>query len=163
MSHRVCDAMTQKVVTFTPSMTLTELDRALVENGVSGGPVLDDGTVVGVVSRADVVAKLFEEQVDASRVSAFYTSPFLIPIPALERLAKDTRKIADHMTGATVAEILSPDVRSVEPDDLIQDVAQRMASEGLHRLPVIDEGRLIGIVSSLDLVRMLGRVGLRED
>ena len=163
MSYRVCDAMTQDVVTFDPDMTLTELDRSLTESGVSGGPVVRDGRVVGVVSQADVVRALYREQVEASKVSGFYTSPFPIPIPALERLAQDSRKIADHMTHATVGEIMSPDVRSVAPDDLLEAVARRMAAEGIHRLPVIDDGDLIGIISSLDLVRVLGRVGLAEN
>lgn len=163
MPYRICDAMTQEVFTVDPEMTLTELDRALLAQGVSGAPVLEDGNVVGVVSRTDVVRTLYDEQREAGKVSGFYSSPFPIPISALEHLAKDSRRIADHMTKMKVREIMSTEVKSVEPDDVITGVAQMMASEGYHQLPVIDQGELIGIVSSLDLVRLLGRVGLAEE
>ncbi len=51
MQTQIRDVMTRDVVTLDPNMTLTELDRVLVSRNVSGGPVLEDGAVVGVVSR----------------------------------------------------------------------------------------------------------------
>jgi CBS domain-containing protein len=152
--------MTQEVVTLDPDMTLKEVDRVLLSYGVSGGPVVEDGVLIGLISRTDVIRFLYAEQAEAAKISGYYTSPFPIAIPALERLAQDSRKIADHMTKEKVRNIMSTDVRSVGPNDDVQAVAAKMASEGFHRMPVLDEGALVGIVTSIDLVRLLGQVGL---
>jgi CBS domain-containing protein len=162
MKTRACDIMTQDVVTLDPEMNLTELDRVLLSYGVSGGPVVEDGIVVGVVSRSDVIRALYEEQSEAARVSGFYTSPFPIPIPALERLARDSRRIADRMTKMRVREIMTSDVKSVAPDDPVEVVARMLAAGGYHRVPVLDGGSLVGIVTTLDLVRLLASRGLGE-
>ena len=163
MSKRVCDLMTQEVLVLDPGMTLTELDRALLERGVSGGPVVEDGVVVGVVSRADVVRALYDEQVEAGRVSGFYTSPFPIPIPALEQLANDSRKIADRIAHTRVRQVMTRDVKSIGPNDEIEAAARMMAAEGYHRIPVIADGAVVGILTSLDVVRLVGEVGLAGD
>ncbi len=154
------DVMTHDVLTLDPKMTLTELDRVLLRYGVSGGPVVSDEKVVGVVSRSDVVRTLYGEQVEAEKVSGFYTSPFPIPIPSLEQLAQDSRRIADRMTGLRVEEIMTRDVKSVAPTDPVREAARLMAEEGYHRVPVIDGSAVVGIVTSLDLVRLLASVGL---
>ena len=160
MPTQTRDLMTQEVVALAPDMTLQEVDRILLSYGVGGGPVLEDGVLVGVVSRSDIVRTLYAEQTEASKVSGYYTSPFPIPIPALEHLAQDTRRIADHMTHRKIREIMSTDVRSVAPDDDIRAVAALMSKEGFHRVPVLEAGKLVGIVTSMDLVAKLAEVGL---
>ena len=162
MRTLIRDVMTQDVVTLDPNMTLTELDRVLVAENVSGGPVVEDGVVVGVVSRTDVIRVLYDEQMAAANVSGFYGSPHPIPIPALEHLAQDSRRIADHMTTMQVSEIMSRNVKNVGPNDEVEAVARLMAAAGYHRVPVLDGTKLVGIVTSLDVVRHAGEVGFRE-
>jgi len=160
MPTQVCSVMTQDVIELAPNMSLTELDRLLVAAGVSGGPVVEDGSVVGVVSRTDVIRALYEEQQAAAHVSGFYSSPYPMPIPALEHLAQDTRRIADQMTVIRVDEIMSRDVQSVRPSDDVVAVAKMMAEKGFHRVPVLEGSTLVGIVTTMDLVRVMGKVGL---
>ena len=102
----------------------------------------------------------YNEQMEAAKVSGFYGSPYPIPIPALEHLARDSRRIADHMTTMRVSEIMSRDVKSVGPEDDVEAVARMMAAAGYHRVPVLDGTDLVGIVTSLDIVRLVGEVGL---
>ena len=160
MATPIRDVMTREFEAFDPEMTLTELDLVLVSRAVSGGPVVEEGRLVGVVSRADVIRVLYEQQVEAQRVSSFYSSPFPIAIPDLEHLARDSRKIADRMTKLRVREIMSPDPLVVGPDDDVEFVARLMSERGFHRLLVTEGEDVCGIVSSLDLVRLLGERGL---
>ena len=163
MTLTVRDVMTVNVQTVGPDATLTELDELMTKHKVSGVPVVEDGDrLVGVVSRADVVRVLYAEQKEARRVSAYYSSPFPLSIPDLKVLARDSRKIADHMTELRVKEVMSGDPETVTADKELQDVAGIMSANRYHRLPVVDANRLIGIVSSLDLVRALAEVGLKE-
>ena len=160
MSTTVGDVMARDVVTLSPDMTLSEMDRVLLEQQVSGAPVVEGKRLVGIVSRADVIRVLYEEQREAQRVSDFYTSPFPIPIPALENLARDSRKIADHMIKLRVHEVMTPNPLTVTPGDRVEWVAKMMNAQRIHRLPVTEDDQLVGIITSLDIVRLVAEVGL---
>lgn len=156
---KIADVMTREVLTVHPDMTLTELDEHLVEAQVSGAPVVEDGRVVGIISQTDVIRVLFGEQREAQKVSAFYGSPFPIPIPALEHLAQDTRRIADHMTKLRVRDIASPAPGRVAPDTPVDEVARIMSRDGFHRILVAEGEKIVGIVSAMDIVRFVGERG----
>ena len=160
MSTTARDVMTVDVRTVSPDMTLTELDRVLLAGGIGGAPVVEKDRLVGIVSRADIVNLLYDEQREASRVSDFYSSPFPIPVPALEHLARDSRKIADRMTKLKVREVMSADPVTVGPDEDVREVARLMNREAFHHVPVVEGDRLVGIVSSLDLVALVAEHGL---
>ena len=160
MGRIIADVMTRDVATLSPEMTLKEMDRIFVERQVSGAPVVEGERLVGIVSQADVVRLLYDEQKKAQQVSDFYTSPFPIPISALDQLAKDSRKIADHLTKRTVGEVMIPHPLTVSPSDDVESVARLMIKEKIHRVLVTEEERLVGIVSSLDIVRLVAEVGL---
>jgi CBS domain-containing protein len=160
MSVIVADVMTREVWTLSPEMTLTEMDRLFVERRLSGAPVVEQGRLLGVASRADVIRALLHEQQQAERVSAAYTSPFLLAIPTLERLAKDSRAITERMIKLRVREIMTKDAKTVRPTEDVQRAARLMVAEGFHRLPVVEEGRLVGIITSTDIARLVAERGL---
>jgi CBS domain-containing protein len=157
---KIRDVMTSEVLSVAPDMTLTELDEQLVEARVSGAPVIEGGELVGIVSQSDVIRVLYGEQREAQKVAAFYGSPFPIAIPALEHLARDTRRIADHMTKLLVRDVMTPAPGRVTPDTSVEEAAQLMSREGFHRVPVVEGKRLMGIVTAMDFVRLVGQRGL---
>ncbi|MDH3753194.1 MAG: CBS domain-containing protein [Acidimicrobiia bacterium] len=152
MNGVVVECMTEDVVTATPTMTLKQVDELLVKNGITGLPVVDGEMLVGVISQSDIVRVLLDEQIEAQRVSDIYQSPFPIPIPALEHLALESRKIADHMVNLEVSEVMSPAPVTVSVDESIDAVGRLMIGNRIHRVLVTDRGRLVGIVSALDIV-----------
>jgi CBS domain-containing protein len=154
--------MTRDVVALDPDMTLAEMDEVLLERGVGGAPVVAGDQLLGVVSRADVIRVLYEVQAETQRVSDFYTSPFPLSIRSLGDLASDSRKIAESMVKRRVRELIRRHPISVRPSDDVRAVARLMASERIHRVPVVLEGRLVGIVSALDLVRLMAETGLAD-
>jgi CBS domain-containing protein len=160
MGIPVEQVMTRDVLSVQPDMTVKQMDRALLDRNVSGAPVLDGQRLVGVVSRADAVRALYDDQSQATRISDFYTSPFPIPLPALDQLEKDSRKITRHLATLRVREIMTTDPLTVAPSDDVEEVAHLMASERVHRVPVVQDGELVGIVSSLDIVACVARLGL---
>ncbi len=160
MGVTVGEVMTRDVATVSPGMTLKDVDRFLLEREVSGAPVVDGDRLLGIVSRTDVIRVLYDEQREAQRVSDFYTSPFPIPISALQHLAKDSRQIAEHLIKRKVSEVMTPDPLTVSPSDDIQWVARLMDSQRIHRVLVTEDERLVGILSSLDIVRLVSEVGV---
>ena len=105
MGLTIGDVMTRDVQTLDPEMTLTEMDRVLVSRQLSGAPVVEDGCLVGIVSRADVIRILYDEQVRAQQVSDFYKSPFPIPMATTRSPVMAT---SARTRGAPVPSITSP-------------------------------------------------------
>lgn len=152
MQGTVTEYMTADVITATPSMTLKQVDQTLLKNGITGMPVVDGGNLVGVVSQSDIVRAIYDEQRQAQRIHDIYQSPYPIPISAIEKMSGDTRRISEHIVTTTVKEVMSPVPVSVEVDTPVDVVARLMVTERIHRVLVTDRERLVGIVSSLDLV-----------
>jgi len=162
MAVTAADLMTRQLVTLTPDMTLGEMDTVLMKRGVSGAPVVERGRLVGVASQADIVRSLWEGQHEASRQAPYYSSPYPMPISALEYIAKDAGQIGDQLVENRVRDIMTSDPLVAHPEDAIEDIAKRLVDDQIHRLPVTlpGSGELVGIISSLDLVRAITIYGL---
>jgi CBS domain-containing protein len=141
---RVKEVMTRDVVAVTPETSLKDVARKLVELRISGMPVVGaEGSVVGVISEADVIAKERIEYEDGGAIAR------LIHRPDPAQKAKLAARIAgEAMTSPAI---------TVEPYWTIPTVAQMMLDHGVNRLPVVQVGRLVGIVTRADLVRAFAR------
>lgn len=142
---RVEDVMTVDVVTTTRETALKDVARELADRGISGLPVLDDhGRVAGVISEADVLAKEHSER--DQRVGVVRR---LLGHDRREQDAKfNARVVGDAMTSPAI---------TIERHWSIAVAAEQMAEHGVNRLPVIQRGRLVGIVTRADLVRAFAR------
>jgi CBS domain-containing protein len=162
MGITAADLMTTNLITLTPEMTLIEMDTVLVKRGVSGAPVVEFKRLVGVASQADVVRTLWQGQHEASQLAPYYSSPFPVPISALEYIAKDSRRIGDQLVEHHVRDIMTKDPLVAHPEDPIEEIADRMVRDQIHRIPVTEAGSgdLVGIVTTLDLVNAITTYGL---
>jgi CBS domain-containing protein len=151
----VADVMTNEVVTASPTMTIKQVDELFTVHAISGAPVLDDGVLVGVISQSDVIRVLYDEQLAADQVSQYLLSPYPIPLPALTEIARDRSHIVDRMINTTVAEAMTTVPVTVAPSDSVSVVARLMCDERVHRVLVTKNEELVGIVSALDLARLL--------
>ncbi len=146
------DVMTRGVQTASAEWTLDELRTFLVSRSISGAPVCDkSGKLIGVVSSTDLMRTASEESVSSDEDHAFYAH-------GLDRRlsAEDLRGLHIEVTSSTtVREIMTPLVFEVPPDASIHTVADMMARGRIHRVFVSLGGKLLGVVSALDLVRVL--------
>lgn len=139
----VGDAMTASVVTVGPTTPLKEVARVLVDRRISGVPVVDkDGAVLGVVSEADLLVK--ELGPDAIRHR---------PLARLIGESKESRTQLAKRGAVTAAEAMTAPAITITSSRPISEAAAVMTSRRINRLPVVDDGRLVGIVSRADLVR----------
>jgi CBS domain-containing protein len=162
MSVTAADLMTSRLITLTPEMTLAEMDTVLVKRGVSGAPVVESRRLIGVASQADIVRTLWEGQHESLQHAPYYSSPFPVPLSALAYIAKDAGRIGDMMTVQKVGDIMTADPLVAHPEDPIEDIADRMVRDQIHRLPVTESGSgdLVGIITTLDLARAITLYGL---
>jgi CBS domain-containing protein len=151
----VADVMTDEVVSASPTMTIKEVDELFTVHAISGAPVLDDGVLVGVISQSDVIRVLYDEQIAAGDISQYLLSPYPIPLPALTEIARDRAHIVDRMINTKVSDVMTRVPVTVAPDDSVAVVARLMCDESVHRVLVTENEGLVGIVSALDLARLL--------
>lgn len=147
------DIMKADVVTIGPTATVRELAELLSTHEISGVPVVDEsGDLVGVVTEGDVILQ------DADLHFPHYLQ-FLDSIIYLESVRKFEERFRKTF-GNRVADVMSTEVVTVSPDASIHEVTTLMADNGVNRLPVLEEGRLVGIITRGDVVRAIaGRTG----
>ncbi|MHB8809468.1 MAG: CBS domain-containing protein [Desulfobulbaceae bacterium] len=144
------DIMTREVVTVQETLSVRELAKILLDKKISGVPVVDiQGGLIGVVTENDLIDQT--KKVHIPTVMAFFDSFVFLENP--ERLEKDLKKMA----AATVADICSREVVSVTPATPLDELATLMAEKKVHTLPVMDDGRLVGVIGKSDIIRTLAQ------
>jgi CBS domain-containing protein len=140
---KVGDVMTRSVATVHPETPLKDVAALMVERGISGVPVVDaDGSVLGIVSEADFVIKERGVVADRNRLLA----------RVFGKSSKERAELA-KIEATTAGEAMTSPALTVGATDTLQWAAEQMASRRVNRLPVVEEGRLVGIVTRADLVR----------
>lgn len=181
---RVRDLMSTDMVTVGPEMNLREATDTLVQHHVSGVPVVTDGGIAGVVSATDLLE--FSQDTppvpaqgpEEAEVAEFETpaewEEGLEPPAAYyidwwsdagadvsERFRAVRAPEWDLMAEHTVSEAMTRSLCSVRPDATIASAADYMLRAGVHRVLVVDAGKLVGILTTTDFVRAVaqGRLG----
>jgi CBS domain-containing protein len=140
---QVKDVMTRDVIAVSPATPIHKAAELMVDHGVSGLPVVDaQGAVVGIVSEGDLVVR----QKPRGRPS-WWTFFFNDG----ERLAREYRKAV----GTTVGEVMTSAVITVSPDVPLESAAVILDRHNIRRLPVLEDGHLVGLVSRGDLIKAL--------
>lgn len=139
---RVRDVMTTDVASVPPDAVLRDVAELLVRRRISGVPVVDAGRVLGIVSEGDILFK--ERPRDGLNRGVL---AFLMDEGDL-MLKIDARSARAAMTSPAV---------TIGPARSVADAAALMLDEGVSRLPVVDHGELVGIVTRFDLVRAFAR------
>lgn len=145
---KIADFMTRDVTTVTPETSLRDLARILSQNRINGVPVVDDeGDLIGVVCESDLV----EHNKPLHIPTVFVILDSMIPLGNPWQLEKDIKRI----TATTVAEIYSHPPVTVSPDTDLSEVARIMSERKIYTIPVVERGKLVGVVGKGDILRSL--------
>lgn len=150
------DIMAKNVITVSPELPFPDLERRFANAGVGGFPVIDsDKTIRGVVSASDVLARLSAERGALELSTAFYADDPHLEFCSVQNdwVSAEVGKRTDHLQ---VRDVMTDHVISVTTDTSIHEVAKIMTDKKIHRILVIDDRRLVGVVSSSDIVRACG-------
>jgi CBS domain-containing protein len=141
------EIMIRDVVTVTPDDSLRRAAVLMLRHGINGLPVVEpDGRVVGMVGIRDVL-----------RVPTPSRSE--MPILKWDRLDDKARELARTKVG----QVLARRVVSVDENATVVDVAALMANRGVHPIPILRDGRLVGLVARADVVRTLLKLSAESD
>jgi CBS domain-containing protein len=153
------ELMTTDLATVPPEMPLSAVARLMAERGISGLPVVDgDGRLLGIVTEGDLIRRLASA---AEKPSSWFAGLFAAPGTQAARYAKTHgRHAQDAMTVA---------LHSAGEDTPVEQIAALFERTGIRRVPILRDGRLVGLVSRADLLRALldredaGSTGARGD
>ena len=145
---KVKDIMTREVKTVSPETEIAQAAKLLLSERINGVPVVNkNGEVVGILCQSDLIA----QQKSIPIPSLFTLLDGYIPLTLLSRLDKEVEKIA----ATKVNHAMTPDPTTVNSDTDIDKVAALMVEKNYHTLPVVDDGKLVGIVGKEDVLKTL--------
>ncbi len=140
--------MTREVVSVGPETEVAEAARLLLERHINGVPVVDEaGQLVGILCQSDLIS----QQKRLSLPSLFTTLDGFIPLTSLKKVEREIEKMA----AATVGDLMTKKVRSVEPDTGVDEIATLMVNKNYHTIPVVDGGKLVGVVAKEDILKTM--------
>lgn len=140
---RVADIMSKQLVTLMPGHSVGHAARIMLDHGVSGVPVVDADRVVGILTEGDLLRRV-ELGTDISH-SRF--------APSSDGVARDF--VRTH--SRRVADVMSAPVVSIDQNMPLSDAAVLLSTRGIKRVPVLDEGTLVGILSRADLLKIIAQ------
>lgn len=171
---RVRDIMTRDIVTLSPELTVRDAMVLLSSRHISGAPVLANGTLVGVVSLTDLVELAsglsgvpterpehtewgeFEDPLtwvdDESAPAAYYAEMWDdAGVDASERIAEPGSPEWNMLEEHTVSEAMNRRVATLPPDTSVPEAADLMRRACIHRVLIVEDGHLVGLVSTKDI------------
>ena len=152
---KVREVMTKTVTTVTPDTLVKDAAAILALRNISGVPVVDGGKIVGIFSEADVLRSIKTTKKDMRLI---YPSISTLGIAFQEEVTqREILGAYEEIGNTAVNEIMSKAVVTVEPEMPLNDAIVRMVQKGINRLPVVEKGVLVGIVTRGDVIRGLAR------
>ncbi len=145
---RARDIMNRKVITVTPDTSVEELGRLFMEKNLSGAPVIDEnGDIYGIVTENDLISK--ERRFHIPTIITIFDA--IIPLQTDAAVEKEIKRMA----ATTVGDICTREVIPVDEETSINDIATIMTEKKIHLLPVLKEGKLVGIIGKKDVIRAI--------
>jgi len=142
------DIMTENVITVSPDATIEEIAKILHEHRISGVPVVnDENELIGVVTEGDLIIKIAKPHLPP-HIELFGG---IIYLQKPHEMDDELKKI----TATLARDIMTEKVVAVEEDCEIEDVASLMVNRKINRLPVLREGKLIGIITRADIIETM--------
>jgi CBS domain-containing protein len=142
------DIMTKELITVSPETEIIQAAKTMLEKHINGIPVVDkNGRLVGIVCQSDLIT----QQREFPLPSVFNLLGGLIPITPFSEYEKEVKK----MSAMKVAQAMTTDPVTVNPENTLEEVATLMVRKSIHTLPVVEQGKLVGIIGKEDVLRTL--------
>jgi CBS domain-containing protein len=145
------DIMSTNLLTFKKNTPVKEAAEKLAERNISGAPVVDDkGNLIGIVTDSDLIMPdvRFHFPTYIELLDGYIYLP-----SSLERFEEEFKKAI----GAKVGDVMTADVITVDENTSVEDIATLMIEKDISRFPVMSDGKLVGIVTKIDIVKAISK------
>jgi CBS domain-containing protein len=144
---KVRDIMTTEVVVAHPDTSVNLVARLMDGRDISGVPVAEDGRVVGIITELDLIVRNTRLEPPAFFQILDARFPLETPGQYKERIR--------HMLGTHARDVMTEKVVTIGPDEELEALAELMVKRRVNPVPVVENERLVGIVSRSDIIRMM--------
>jgi CBS-domain-containing membrane protein len=145
---RARDIMSPRIVSVSPETGIPEAARVLLENHYNGVPVIDQKErLVGIICQEDLIV----QQKKLPLPSFFTLLDGVIPLTSPRHLDQEMQKMA----ATTVGQAMTPNPVTIDPETPLEEIATLMVTKNIHTLPVVERGKVVGIVGKEDILRTL--------
>lgn len=147
---RAKDIMTENVITVRPETSIEELARILIENRISGAPVVDDnGNLLGIVTENDLISQ--NKRLHIPTVFRLFDAFIMLESP------KKFEEEIKRLTATRVWDICTKNVITVNEDTPLQEIATIMSEKKIHLIPVMKDNKIAGIIGKADLIKAMAK------
>jgi CBS domain-containing protein len=142
------DIMEKDVISITPETDISRAVELLLNNHINGVPVVgEDGNLKGILCQSDLIFQ--QKTISLPPILTFLDG--IIPLSSSKKLENEMKKIA----AGTVGQAMVADPVTVTPDTPVSDIAAMMVERHFHTIPVVENGKVLGIVGKEDVLRTL--------
>jgi CBS domain-containing protein len=142
------DIMTKDVITVSPSTTIEEFARLLVDKRISGAPVVDEkGELIGIVTENDLIRK--NKRFHIPTIIRLFDA--FIMLQSQSMIESEIKAMA----AVTVEDVYIKEVVTVSENAMVDEIASLMANKKVHLIPVVDGKTIKGIIGKIDIIRGL--------
>ena len=155
--------MQSNPTTVSPDMTLVDLESLFLSTRFTGFPVVKEDRLIGVISRSDIIRSLVTERSRSEQLCDFYCGAQLQNSDDQgQSLEATAAQVGVRIAELRVEDAMVRNVVSIDASESLQHLAQLMLDGHIHRLLVVNGDRLVGLITSMDLVRAIAEGRLRE-
>lgn len=144
------DIMTKDVITVTAATSIESLSEIFIKQNISGVPVVnDDGDLIGIVTENDLISQ--NKRLHIPTVMRIFDAFVVLESPS--RIEKEIKR----MTANTVNDMCTKNVITVTEDTPVEDIATIMSEKKVHLIPVVEGGKIKGIIGKMDMIKGMAR------
>jgi len=142
------EIMEKEVISVTPNTDIGQAVEILLNNHINGVPVVDEaGVLKGILCQSDLIFQ--QKNISLPPILTFLDG--IIPLSSSKKTEQEMKKMA----ASTVAQAMVVDPVTVTPDTPISDIAMLMVEKHFHTIPVVQDGKVVGIVGKEDVLKLL--------
>jgi CBS domain-containing protein len=151
----VKEFMNKKVVCLNSDDTIFDAAKILSQLNIAGAPVVEKEKIVGIISISDIIRFIDIKLGKLPQLGTPGLSTLLLVMLKMQKLHSDFKNELKKITATKVKHVMTKNVLSIPPTATVVEVAELMGKHDVNRLPVIDNGKIIGIVARADIIKSL--------
>ena len=151
----VREFMNKDVIYLSAEDTIYDAAKLLSQLNVAGAPVIEKEKIVGIISISDIIKFIDIKLGVLPKINTPGLSTLLLALVQMQKIHMDFKKELEKITKFKVKEVMSKNVVTISPKMTLLEVAELMEKHDFNRFPVVENGKLVGIVARADLIKAL--------
>lgn len=149
------EIMNKKVITFFPNDSIFNVAKIFSKKDISGAPVMEKGKMIGMITLADIIRFI---DLKLSNLPTMYVpglTSLLLMFIQMEKINIDFKSEMKKITHTKIRDVMRTKIITVKPEATILEVAEIMDKNNMHRVLVIENNKLVGIIARSDVIKGL--------